>query len=74
MMLRSVKFLLSRVIPPAVPQRRRATGNTRRFCRFVEKILNVEKKPISKVLENAEIKALINAFGCGFMQGYGNDF
>lgn len=38
------------------------------------KILNVEKKPISKVLENAEIKALINAFGCGFMQGYGNDF
>ncbi len=38
------------------------------------KILNVEKKPVSKVLENAEIKALINAFGCGFMQGYGNDF
>ncbi len=38
------------------------------------KILNVEKKPVTKVLENAEIKALINAFGCGFMQGYGNDF
>ena len=38
------------------------------------KILNVEKKPVAKVLENAEIKALINAFGCGFMQGYGNDF
>lgn len=38
------------------------------------KILNVEKKTVTKVLENAEIKALINAFGCGFMQGYGNDF
>ena len=38
------------------------------------KILNVKKKPVAKVLENAEIKALINAFGCGFLQGYGNDF
>ncbi len=38
------------------------------------KILNVEKVPVSKVLENAEIKAMINAFGCGFLQGYGNDF
>ncbi len=38
------------------------------------KILNVEKAPISKVLDNAEIKAMINAFGCGFSQGYGNDF
>ena len=38
------------------------------------KILNVEKKTVAKVLENADIKALINAFGCGFMQGYGNDF
>ncbi len=38
------------------------------------KILNVEKVPVSKVLENAEIKALINAFGCGFSQGFGNDF
>jgi len=38
------------------------------------KILNVEKKTVAKVLENVEIKALINAFGCGFMQGYGNDF
>lgn len=38
------------------------------------KILNVEKKTVSKVLENAEIKAMINAFGCGFLQGYGNDF
>ena len=38
------------------------------------KILNVEKVPVSKVLENAEIKAMINAFGCGFSQGFGNDF
>ncbi len=38
------------------------------------KILNVEKVPVSKVLENAEIKAMINAFGCGFGQGFGNDF
>lgn len=38
------------------------------------KILNVAKATIDKVLANAEIKAMINAFGCGFLQGYGNDF
>ena len=38
------------------------------------KILNVEKASINKVLENAEIKSMINAFGCGFSEGYGNDF
>ena len=38
------------------------------------KILNVEKASIDKVLANAEIKAMINAFGCGFSEGYGNDF
>ena len=38
------------------------------------KILNVEKATIAKVLANAEIKAMINAFGCGFSEGYGNDF
>ena len=38
------------------------------------KILNVEKATIDKVLANAEIKSMINAFGCGFSEGYGNDF
>ncbi len=38
------------------------------------KILNVEKATIDKVLANAEIKTMINAFNCGFLEGYGNDF
>ena len=38
------------------------------------KILNVEKASIDKVLANAEIKTMINAFVCGFSEGYGNDF
>lgn len=38
------------------------------------KILNVEKAGIDKVLANAEIKSMIQAFGCGFSEGYGNDF
>ena len=29
---------------------------------------------MDKVLANAEIKTMINAFGCGFSEGYGNDF
>ncbi len=38
------------------------------------KILNVEKASMDKVLGNAEIKTMINSFGCGFSEGYGNDF
>ena len=34
----------------------------------------MEKASIDKVLANAEIKTMINAFGCGFSEGYGNDF
>ena len=29
---------------------------------------------MDKVLANAEIKTMINSFGCGFSEGYGNDF
>lgn len=38
------------------------------------KILNVEKASMDKVLANTEIKTMINTFGCGFSEGYGNDF
>ncbi len=38
------------------------------------KILNVEKASMDKVLANVEIKTMINSFGCGFSEGYGNDF
>ena len=38
------------------------------------KILNVEKSSIYKVLANAEIQSMILTFGCGFSEGYGNDF
>ena len=29
---------------------------------------------MDKVLKNEEIKDMINAFGCGVGEGYGNDF
>ena len=38
------------------------------------KILNVEKASIDKVLANVEIKSMIQAFGCGFSEGFGMDF
>ena len=38
------------------------------------KILNVEKASMDKVLANAEIKTMINAFWLRLSEGYGNDF
>ena len=50
------------------------TARNRNYLPIRGKILNVEKASIDKVLANAEIKTMINAFGCGFSEGYGNDF
>ena len=38
------------------------------------KILNVAKASIDKILQNEEIRSMVNAFGCGMGEGYGNDF
>lgn len=38
------------------------------------KILNVEKASVDKILANEEIRTMIYAFGCGFSEGYGQDF
>jgi len=48
-------------------------GRDRRFQAVLPlrgKILNVEKVRVHRALENAEIKAMITAFGCGMMENY----
>ena len=53
------------------------TGRDRKYQAILPirgKIINVEKKSVDRVLANEEIKSIVNALGCGFSQGYGNDF
>ena len=69
-----MRYLSSREIPAGGFCKAARDRNFQASCRFVVRFLNVEKASIDKVLANAEIKTMINAFGCGFSEGYGNDF
>lgn len=53
------------------------TGRNRRFQAVLPirgKILNTERQSTERVLASDEVKAIVNALGCGFSQGFGNDF
>ena len=52
------------------------TGRDRRFQAILPlrgKILNVEKARLNRVLENAEIKSMITAFGCGIGEEFNEE-
>ncbi len=52
-------------------------GRDRRYQAILPirgKIINSEKQTTGKVLANEEVLAMVNALGCGFSQGYGQDF
>ena len=65
-----MRFISLREILPAVLRRRPETVQRRQFFRLRGKILNVEKARLDKIYGNAEIKAMITAFGTGIHEDF----